>query len=108
MKPANRKKYDVLADDLIIATLLIQNCAKLTLLKHLSNQYAINSTNCYPETSIDASALIETFDETKSGDAVDKTADAVISAHATDVIHEPTPVSDSSVTVSTDISDMNE
>ena len=72
MKPANRKKYDVLADDLIIATLLIQNCAKLTLLKYLSNQFATNAKKCYPENPIHAASLLETCNETNSNGVTDK------------------------------------
>jgi len=105
MQPADRKKYDDLADDLMVATLLIQDCAKPSILKYLSNQYAINSTNCYPETPIDARALIETFDETESSDDVHKTDDAVVSALVTDVIREHTLMLDPSVAMPDDLSD---
>ena len=71
----------------------------------MSNQFATNAKDCYPETLINASALIDKFEETKSNDAVDKTADAVISAQVTEVVQKRTLVSDPSVVMSDDVSD---
>ena len=57
MKPADCKPYDDKVDDLIVATLLIQNCSKPLMVTYLKNQFMTNSKECYPETPREACTL---------------------------------------------------
>ena len=99
MNKADKQKYDDLANDLITATLIIQNCGQPNLLRHLSNQFATNNQDCYPENPIEAAALLDTFDSSDSKNVVDNANDGIVSAHVTNV-----PEIVSSVATSDDIS----
>ena len=88
MNKNDQKKYDDLVDDLIIATLLIQNCGKKGLLGFLSNQY-YTKLDCYPDDPMAASTMIDGYTDDVKNTVVDKDPDGIVSAHITIPDEEP-------------------
>ena len=100
MSKVDQKKYDDLADDLIIATLLIQNCGKAGLAKFLSNQYVTKSINCYPETPTAASSMMDGYvDIPVKNTVVDKSPDGIVSAHIINPDEEPSIATEDDISI---------
>ena len=77
------------ANDLIVATLLIQNCSKPDLVTRLKNQFMTGAKDWYPETPREACTLIESYDNNNNHNNNNNSTDAVVAAHVT--VRETTP-----------------
>jgi len=99
MSKVDQKKYDDIADDLIIATLLIQNCGKTGIMKFLSNQYISKSSDCYPETPTEASSLMDRYIDVVKNTVVDKNPDGIVSAHIINPDEEPSVATEDDISI---------